>query len=84
MWKDGLALLLLLVFLILIFDYTVAIRRPWFGVLSADELGYQQISGLMLTAVHYWHQEGPASLHFGMFLARIFNLVFDIPTFQRP
>ncbi len=68
MWKDGLALLLLLVFLILIFDYTVAIRAPWFGVLSADELSHQQISGLMLTAVHYWRQEGPATLRFGMLL----------------
>ena len=65
-WKDGSALLVLLVFVILIFDYTVAIRAPWFGVLSADELSYQGISGLMLTAVHYWHQEGPAQLHFGM------------------
>ena len=37
-------------------------------VLSADELSYQAISGLMLTAVHYWHQEGPAQLHFGMLL----------------
>ena len=65
-WKDGLALLLLLVFVTLIFEYTVAIRRPWFGVLSSDELALQWPSGLMLTFVQNWYEEGPIRLRFGM------------------
>ena len=87
-WKDGLALLLLLVFVILVFEYTVAIRRPWFGVLSVDELSYQAISGLMLTAVQYWHQEGPTQLHFGMLLnppsVEFENLADRLPNLSYP
>lgn len=47
-----------------IFQYTVRIRKPWFGTLSADH--HQGNSVRQLLFSKNWYREGPLNLKFGM------------------
>lgn len=59
-------ILIFLLFIITagIFQYTVGIRRPWFGTLSAGH--HQWLSGSTLKFSKNWYTEGPLALKFGM------------------
>ena len=62
--KNILYVFLLFIITIGIFKYTVRIRKPWFGTLSAGH--HQWLSGSTLRFSKNWYRESPLDLKFGM------------------
>jgi hypothetical protein len=65
------ASIVLLFFITLgVFLYTVEIRKPWFGIIAADDEDFryghhQWLSGSTLKFVRIWYREGPWEARFG-------------------
>lgn len=63
-WYNVFCVLLLLVITIMVFNYTVEIREPYFGKLS--EGGHQWLTGSTLEFSTEWYTENPENLNFAM------------------
>lgn len=59
-----LPLTLLLIGITLLFSYTIVIRQPWFGTLSADR--HQWLTGSTVKFTRNWYREG--ALHLGFLM----------------
>lgn len=62
--KNIISVFLLFIITIGIFQYTVKIRKPWFGTLSAGH--HQYNAGTTLRFSKNWYRESPLALKFGM------------------
>lgn len=62
--KNIISVFLLFIITIGIFQYTVKIRKPWFGTLSAGL--HQNNAGTTLRFSKNWYRESPLALKFGM------------------
>jgi len=59
-----LSIILLLIITLVIFQYTVEIREPWFAELSIDH--HEWLTGSTLKFAKNWYNEGPLNLKFTM------------------
>ncbi len=57
-------IILLFIITLVIFQYTVTIREPWFGELSDGH--HQWLTGSTLEFTENWYNEGPLNLDFAM------------------
>lgn len=64
--KKIIFILLLFAITLSLFQYTVKIRKPWFGTLSWVPDRHQWLSGSTLKFTKNWYREGPLNLKFGM------------------
>jgi hypothetical protein len=62
--KVLLCIILLFSITLVIFQYTVSIREPWFGELSDGH--HQWLTGSTLEFTENWYNEGPVNLDFAM------------------
>ncbi|EKQ52019.1 MAG: hypothetical protein B655_2029 [Methanobacterium sp. Maddingley MBC34] len=51
---------------LVVFQYTVEIREPWFGELSSDPYSHQWLTGSTLEFSENWYREGPLNWGFVM------------------
>lgn len=64
------AIILLLIITLVVFQYTVEIREPWFSQLSDNNNHtsdhHEWLTGSTLKFTEYWYNEGPLNLKFAM------------------